>query len=79
MMVVDATGKVAISFMDTMKGQPIVLALIVMNFALLGFIYMQSTQFNTSRRENVHLTVEMQREVQKLLAQCVVPPPPRRD
>ena len=76
-MVAENTGKVALSVVDSLKTSPMALALVVMNFALIGFVYMQSTQFNSSRKENVHLTVEMQREVQKLLAQCVVPPPRR--
>jgi len=71
------SAEVAMSFMDSMKTQPLALALVVMNFALIGFIYIQSSQFTTQRADNVKLFVSAQNEVQKLLAQCVIPPPTR--
>lgn len=74
----EESAKIATGFIDTMKTQPLALALVVMNFALIGFVYMQSTQFNTQRRENVALWVGVQGEVQKLLSQCIVPPPQDR-
>jgi len=77
MMVVDTSGKVAIGVVDSLKTNPLALSLVVMNLSLIGFVYMQSSQFNYSRRENVQLTVELQKEVQKLLAKCVVPAPQR--
>jgi hypothetical protein len=71
----EETAKVATGFIDTMKTQPLALALCVMNFALIGFIYYQSNQFNTQRQDNVKLFLDVQKEVQKLLSQCIVPPP----
>jgi hypothetical protein len=73
---IQTTGKAAAGFVDAMKGQPLVLALIVIAFALVGLLYYQSALFNTQRQENVKLFVAMQGEVQKLLSQCIVPPPP---
>jgi hypothetical protein len=73
----EQSAKVAVSFMDAMKAQPLSLALCVMNFALIGFIYLMSTQYNHQRSENVKMIFQIQSEVQKLLAQCVVPPPGR--
>jgi membrane-anchored glycerophosphoryl diester phosphodiesterase (GDPDase) len=70
-------GKVAAGFFDVMKQQPIVLALCVMNFALIAFVYYQSALFNSQRVDNIKLFVQMQAEVQKLLSACVVPAPPR--
>ena len=75
---IQATGQAARGFMDALKSEPIVLALCVMNFALIGFVYFQSKQFNTQREDNVKLFVQMQGEVQKLLSQCIVPAPPDR-
>jgi len=71
---VQASGQVALSFVDSLKAQPLALALVVMNFALIGFVYFQSVQFNSQRKDNIALFVNVQNEVQKLLAQCVVPP-----
>jgi len=72
---VEVTGKLAGGMVDSLKAQPLSLALVVMNLALIGFIYMQGTAFNTQRAENVKLFLEVQREVQKLLSQCIIPPP----
>lgn len=77
-MVTNEVGKAAGGFIDAMKSQPLALALVVMNFALIGFVYYQNAAFTQQRRENVALFVEVQRDVQKLLAQCVIPPPPPR-
>jgi hypothetical protein len=75
---IQATGQAARGFMDALKGEPLVLALVVMNFALIGFTYYQSSIFNSQRADNVKLFVQMQGEVQKLLSQCIVPAPPDR-
>jgi hypothetical protein len=71
-------GKAAGSVIDALKTQPLVLALVVMNFALIGFVYVQNSTFTTQRQENVKLFLNVQTEVQKLLAQCVIPLPPDR-
>jgi hypothetical protein len=72
--VADVSG-VAHGVVDSLKSQPLALALVVMNFALIGFVYYQSSIFNTQREANVKLFVDVQREVQKLLSQCIIPPP----
>ena len=61
--------------LDVLKAQPLVLGLLLVIFALIGFVYLQSSQFNTQRAENVRLFLDVQKEVQKLLSQCIVPPP----
>jgi membrane-anchored glycerophosphoryl diester phosphodiesterase (GDPDase) len=61
--------------LDVLKGQPLILGLLLVIFALIGFVYLQSSQFNTQRAENVRLFLDVQKEVQKLLSQCIVPPP----
>jgi hypothetical protein len=68
----------AVGFFDAMKGMPLVLALIVVSFALIGLLYYQSAMFNSQRQDNVKLFVQMQAEVQKLLSQCIVPAPVQR-
>src|SRR5207344_1547514 len=70
--------KAAGGFSRAMQNEPLSLALCVMNFALIGFVYFQSSQFNTQRADNVKLFTDMQREVQKLLTECIVPPKNQR-
>jgi hypothetical protein len=71
-------GKAVGGFMEVMKSQPLALSLVVMNFALIGFVYFQSAQFNRQRVDNIKLFVQVQTEVQKLLSQCIIPPPQQR-
>ena len=70
--VAEEAGKVAGSVLDVMKTQPLVLGLLLVVFALIGFVYLQSSQFNTARAENVKLVIQIQGEVQKLLSQCII-------
>jgi hypothetical protein len=74
----EQAGKVASGFLDVMKSQPLVLGLSMVIFALIGLLYFQSSQFNEQRAENVKLFIGVQGEVQKLLSQCIVPPPAQR-
>jgi membrane-anchored glycerophosphoryl diester phosphodiesterase (GDPDase) len=73
---VEEAGKAVGGVLDIMRAQPLVLGLLLVIFSLIGFVYLQSSQFNTARAENVKLFVQVQSEVQKLLAQCVIPAPP---
>ena len=41
-------------------------------------MYYQNASFNSQREANVKLFVAMQTEVQKLLSQCIVPAPEKR-
>lgn len=75
---VGEVGKAAGGLVDALKTQPLVLALVVMNFALIGFVYYQNASFTSQRQENVRLFLDVQKEVQKLLSQCIVPPPPEQ-
>lgn len=70
--------KAAGGFGRVMQNEPLSLALCVMNFALIGFVYFQSAQFNTQRADNVKLFLDVQKEVQKLLSECIVPAPQQR-
>jgi len=64
--------------LDVLKAQPLMLGLLLVIFSLIGFVYLQSSQFNSQRAENVRLFLDVQKEVQKLLSQCIVPPPTNR-
>ena len=68
--------QVAKGFMDSLKDQPLSLALVVMNFALIGYVYYESREFNRLRETNVRLFVEQQGKVNELLSKCLVPQAP---
>jgi hypothetical protein len=77
-MMIQATGEAAKGVVTALGSQPLVLALVVVCLLLSGLLYYQSAMFHSQRQENVKLFVSMQGEVQKLLSQCIVPPPQHR-
>jgi hypothetical protein len=70
----EEAGQTARSFFDAMRTQPAVLALIVCNVALLGFIFYALIRAAEFRDNLLKSQFEYQREISQLLAKCVVPP-----
>jgi hypothetical protein len=68
---VEEAGKAVTSFMDIMKEQPATLALIVISFGLLIFVFWSSHELQASRDKTAQLMVQMQTDSNKLLASCV--------
>jgi hypothetical protein len=64
---VEEAGKVTETFMDIMKGQPLALALVVMNVMLMVLLYFDATINRDLRRAEL----EQQKNVSELLANCV--------
>ena len=56
--------------MDSLKGQPLSLALVVMNIGLLGFLYYSGVVAHDERKEEMKLMYENRATVAKLLAEC---------
>jgi hypothetical protein len=77
-MMISATGEAAKGVVAGLSSQPIILALVVISVMLSGLLYYQAHMFTVQRQENVKLFLEVQKEVQKLLSQCIVPPPVNR-
>lgn len=49
---------------EALKGQPLSLALVVMNIVLLGFLFYNGNQINENRNQYL-------RETQRILASCI--------
>jgi hypothetical protein len=62
--------QVAGGLIDALKGQPLSLALVVMNLGLLGFLYYESVQAHAERKTETELLYENRREMAQLLFQC---------
>jgi branched-subunit amino acid ABC-type transport system permease component len=62
----DEAGKAASGFMDAMKTQPLSLALVVMNIALLALFYVI---IRSAEGRQIRI-VEQQKQLVELLAQC---------
>jgi hypothetical protein len=56
-----------------MKAQPATLALIIISFGLMGYIYYEGHSFNAQRAEMLKTVLDQQSEVNQLLSKCVVP------
>jgi hypothetical protein len=71
--VTEEVGKATGSFIDALKKEPLSLALVFMNLALLAFCYVILTTVAAQRKEEIALLYTDKREVRELLAKCVVP------
>jgi hypothetical protein len=69
-MVVGEVSKTASAFMESMKSQPLALALVVMNIGLLGLLYYVVKTADATRQREVALIYEQQNRVSELLARC---------
>lgn len=59
---------------EALRTQPLSLALVVMNLALLLFLFWFARGASSERVDLYRDVSDMQREVQQLLSHCVVPP-----
>src|SRR5262245_42814790 len=66
-------GKAAAGFMDAMKQQPLALALVIMNMALLLFFYIILERVSLANREREARISAEQKEIREMLSKCVVP------
>ncbi len=68
---IDEAGKAANTFLDALKGQPLSLALVVMNVALLLLVFWTANQQSESRKEMATLILQRQAETELLLSKCI--------
>jgi hypothetical protein len=69
--VTEEVSKQVGSFMDIMKMQPLSLALVVMNFALVVFLFYSNSQTLTQRQSALTQIVDWQQRTDNLMASCV--------
>lgn len=69
--------QVAGSIIDALKGQPLSLALVIMNLGLLGYLYYEGIAAHTDRQNEMKLLYENRSEMAKLLYQCTPSGAPR--
>jgi len=70
---VEEVGKATGSFIDSLKREPLSLALVLMNLALLGFFWLILNAIAAQREREVNLLYEDKKEVRELISKCVVP------
>lgn len=70
---VEGGVQVATGFIDSLKREPLSLALVLMNLCLLLFFYVILVRVADQRKEEIGLLYSDKKEVRELLAKCVVP------
>ena len=69
-------GETARSVIEAFRAQPLLLASILTNMALLGFLYYTGVSATNERHRELELLYENRKFVGQLLSQCY-PAPPR--
>ena len=69
-MALEEGGKAARTFMESLKDQPLSLALVVMNVMLLGYLYYTGVTAANERHVEMQLLYENRKFVGQLLANC---------
>jgi hypothetical protein len=67
----EEAGKTARSFVDALKDQPLSLALVAMNAALIALLFYSNNQTLAQRQNAMDQIVSWQRDTDKLMANCV--------
>jgi hypothetical protein len=70
---IEEGAKIATGLIDSLKTQPLSLALVLMNICLLGFFWLILTKVAEQRQREVQLLYEDKKEVRELIARCIVP------
>ena len=68
-MALEEGGKAARTFMEAMKAEPLALALVVTNLAMIGYLYFAGAQ----RHQEMQLLYENRKEVHQMLFHCLPP------
>jgi hypothetical protein len=65
-------GKVATGFIDTMKTQPLALALVLMNAGLMVLFWFILDRFDKQNTHREELVRQEQKEIRDMLSKCKV-------
>ena len=76
---VHEAGETARSAISVFSSQPFTLALIIMNLALLGFLYIYTIHAEDERKESLRLLYDNRKYVGDILSKCYPVPPDHRD
>lgn len=68
---VEEGGKVATGVIDALRGNPAMLAIIVLNLLILGLVYYATREARSDFVKTINLMIEKQDRVAQLLYNCV--------
>jgi hypothetical protein len=67
----EEVGKQVTGFMQVMREQPLSLALVVMNFLIVAYLFYSGAQQLSQRKEMAEMIVTWSKDTDKILASCV--------
>jgi hypothetical protein len=68
--------QVASGVIDTMKSQPMTLALVIFNLLFATLVFLGSKDFRANQLQLMKMMIELSGESQALLAKCIIPATP---
>jgi hypothetical protein len=71
---IESGEKVATSVVDSLKSQPMTLALVVMNVIVVVLIFFGSKDFRANQLQLMSKMIELAQDSQQMLSKCIVPP-----
>lgn len=72
---IEETGKVAVSLIETMKSQPLTLAVLVFNLVVIVMVYFTGKEFRANADRITSALLTQNKEMVDMIARCIVPPP----
>lgn len=69
----EESAKAVVGIVESLKSQPLSLALVIMNVCLLAFLWYGIRYSYDLRNQEFKLIFEANKEIQILLSRCVVP------
>lgn len=71
--IAEEAGKVASNVVDSLKAQPLALAMMIMNIGLMVMFWLVMDKVSASRQRDMTALYGEQKEVRELLTHCIVP------
>jgi hypothetical protein len=74
---VEESAKVATSLIETMKSQPMTLALVIFNLLFATLVFLGSKDFRANQLQLMTMMIELTGKSQDMLSKCIIPPQQR--
>jgi hypothetical protein len=68
---IEEAGKTARSFFDALKDQPLSIALVIMNFLLIVYLFYSGSTVTSQRQDTTKMIIGWQERTDQLMASCV--------
>jgi len=66
-------GKVAVTAIDAMRSQPLMLAVLILNALIFGFVYFGVREQRTQQADLFKQLLDQNHQMSELLSKCIVP------